>query len=124
MDARRQAREQKIRELLRELAGLQLEKMIEAGNFDETPHFGFIERTASELGKQVSREVQEQAAREVAAEGQGPSACPTCGAVCETTTQQRTVTGMDGPIELSEAVAECRRCRRSFFPSADSIGFR
>jgi hypothetical protein len=25
---------------------------------------------------------------------------------------------MDGPIELTESVAHCRRCRRSFFPSA------
>jgi hypothetical protein len=25
---------------------------------------------------------------------------------------------MDGPVELVEAVAHCRRCRRSFFPSA------
>jgi hypothetical protein len=25
---------------------------------------------------------------------------------------------MDGPVELLENVAHCRRCRRSFFPSA------
>jgi hypothetical protein len=25
---------------------------------------------------------------------------------------------MDGPIELTETVAHCRCCRRSFFPSA------
>jgi hypothetical protein len=124
MDAGRQARERKKRELLRELTELQLEEMIEAGDFDQTPHFGSIERTASELGKRLSREVQERAAREVAAEGQMPAACPTCGAVCEATTQQRTVAGMDGPIELTEAVAHCRRCRRSFFPSADSVGLR
>jgi hypothetical protein len=24
---------------------------------------------------------------------------------------------MDGPVELVETVAHCRRCRRSFFPS-------
>ena len=27
------------------------------------------------------------------------------------------VTGQDGPIELTETVANCPRCRRSFFPS-------
>jgi hypothetical protein len=31
---------------------------------------------------------------------------------------QRQVHSMDGPIELTESVAHCRRCRRSFFPSA------
>jgi hypothetical protein len=31
---------------------------------------------------------------------------------------------MDGPIELSEPVAHCRRCRRSFFPSAGTNGIR
>jgi hypothetical protein len=98
--------------------------MVEAGDFDQTPHFGAIERTASELGKRLSREVQERAAREVAAEGQAQVACPTCGAVCEATAKQRTVTGMDGPIELTETVGRCRRCRRSFFPSADGVGLR
>ena len=124
MDASEQGRERKKRELLRELAELHLEEMAEAGDFDQTPHFGAIERTASELGKRLSREVQERAAREVAAEGQAQAACPTCGAVCEATSQQRTVAGMDGPIELTEAVAHCRRCRRSFFPSAERIGLR
>ena len=124
MDADRQARERKKRELLRELAELQLEEMIEAGDFEQTPHFGAIERTASELGKRLSREVQERAGREVAAEGLTQAFCPTCGAACEATTQQRTVAGMDGPIELTEAVAHCRRCRRSFFPSADRVGLR
>jgi len=123
MDASEQGRERKKRELLRELAELHLEEMAEAGDFDQTPHFGAIERTASELGKRLSREVQERAAREVAAGCPPQSACPTCGAICEVATQQRTVTGMDGPIELTESVAHCRRCRRSFFPSADGVGF-
>jgi hypothetical protein len=25
---------------------------------------------------------------------------------------------MDGPIEVAETTAQCRHCRRSFFPSA------
>jgi hypothetical protein len=31
---------------------------------------------------------------------------------------RREVHSMDGPVELIETVAHCRRCRRSFFPSA------
>jgi hypothetical protein len=33
-------------------------------------------------------------------------------------THNREVSSMDGPLELTEAIARCRRCRRSFFPSA------
>lgn len=124
MDAARSVREERKRQLLRELAELHTEEMAEAGDLDESTHFGQVERTAMELGKQLSREVQERAAREMAAEGETQAACPTCGTICETTLQQRTVTGMDGPIELTEAVAHCRRCRRSFFPSADGVGLR
>jgi hypothetical protein len=124
MDAESQARQQRKRELLRKLAELQLEEMSEAGDFDQTPHFGVIERAASELGKQLSRETQERASREVAASSPAQAACPTCGAVCEATTSRRTVKSIDGPIELTEAVANCRRCRRSFFPSANGDGTR
>jgi hypothetical protein len=124
MEAENQARQQRKRELLRELAELHLEDMEEAGNFDQTPHFGVIERAASELGKQLSRETMERASREVAAGGEAQALCPTCGTVCDVTVRRRTVKSMDGPVELTEAVAECRRCRRSFFPSADGDGIR
>jgi hypothetical protein len=36
--------------------------------------------------------------------------------------EARPVTSMDGPIELTEPVAHCRRCRRSFFPSTCKSG--
>ncbi|MCA9197580.1 MAG: hypothetical protein KDA87_08590 [Planctomycetales bacterium] len=36
--------------------------------------------------------------------------------------EMRDVHSMDGPIELTEPVAHCRRCRRSFFPSAKNAG--
>ncbi len=124
MDAKSQARQQRIQKLLRELADLHLEEMGEAGNFDQTPHFGTIERAASEFGKQLSRETLERASREAVAGGQPRAPCPTCGKLCEVTTTRRTVKSIDGPVELTEAVAECRRCRRSFFPSADGDGAR
>jgi hypothetical protein len=123
MDAGRQTREERKRELLRELAELQVEEMVEAGTFDQTPHFSVIERATSQLGKEVLRETRERAARELVSQCPLQVACPTCGAICETTTQRRTVSSMEGPIELTESVADCRRCRRSFFPSADGVGF-
>ena len=124
MDAENQTRQQRKRQLLQELAELHLEEMVEAGDFDQTPHFGTIERAASALGSQLSREIQARASREVAADCTPQAPCPTCGASCEVTTKRRTVKSLDGPVELTEAVAECRRCRRSFFPSADGDGTR
>jgi len=124
MDARREAREQRKQELFRELAELEIEQLREAGIFEQTPHFSVIERAASQLSTELKHETQQQATREMAAEGPAQAACPTCGLICETTTQARAVTGLGGPFEATELVAHCRRCRRSFFPSAVSIGFR
>jgi hypothetical protein len=124
MDAERQTRQQRKRQLLQELAKLHVEEMVQAGDFDQTPHFGTIERATSELGKQLSREALERASREAVAGGQPQAPCPTCGASCGVTTRRRAVKSLDGPVELTEAVAECRRCRRSFFPSADGDGTR
>jgi hypothetical protein len=124
MEARRRAREQKKRQLPRELAAVHLEEMGEAGNFDQTPHFGAIEWAALELGRELSREALEQASREVAAGSPPEAPYPTCGQLCEVTTKRRVVKGMGGPVELTEAVADCRRCRRSSFPSTRGDGAR
>ena len=122
MDAKSRTRQERIQQLLRELAELHLEEMGEAGDFDQTPHFGDLERAASEFGKQLSRETLERASREAIAGGQPQAPCLTCGTLCEVTTRRRMVKSIDGPVALTEAVAECRRCRRSFFPSADGDG--
>ena len=119
MDAKSQARQQRKRQLLQELAELHVEEMVEAGNFDQTPHLSTIERATVELGKELSRETLARASREAVASGQTQVPCPVCGTLCEVTTKCRTVKSIGGPVALTEAVADCRRCRRSFFPSAD-----
>jgi hypothetical protein len=124
MDAKSQARQRRKRQLLQELVELHLEEMVEAGDFDQTPHFGVLERAASEFGKQLSRGTLERASREAVTGGQAQASCPTCGTLCDVTTTCRTIKGVDGPIALTEAVANCRQCRRSFFPSADDNGSR
>jgi hypothetical protein len=124
MDAEKQVREQRKRQLLEELAKLRVEEMVEAGDFDQTPHFGAVERAASGFGRQLSREIQARASREAAADSPPQAPCPTCGGSCEVRTKRRAVKSLDGPVELTEAVAACRRCRRSFFPSADGDGTR
>ena len=122
MDAGKRAREERKRKLLKELAQLNLDDMAEEGVFDDTPHFSAIEQAAREVGQQLSRETQEQAAREVAANCDSHEACPACGESSPVQTKRRTVASVDGPVELLEPVAYCRRCRRSFFPSTESNG--
>lgn len=122
MDAAQEARQQEKKLLLSRLAELLIEEQVEQGVFLETPHYSVIERAAVVLGRQLSRQAQERATREVAARCEPEAACPTCQTRCPVTTSVRSVTSIDGPVEITETVAECRRCRRSFFPSARGDG--
>jgi hypothetical protein len=117
MDAKRTALEGKLEDLLKQASGVAAElQALEQG--DGTPHFDQIELPAHDVGQQLSRMIQMTRAREVAAGGLEAMACPDCGRECGIETKDRNVHSMDGPIELTEIVAHCRRCRRSFFPSA------
>jgi len=91
---------------------------------DEVPHFDQIELPAHELGMRFSRAIQEERAREVALQELGRVYCPDCKKQCRVEIEPRSVSSIDGPIQLTEPVAHCRRCRRSFFPSADQDGLR
>lgn len=122
MDASTEARESRKKELLRELAELTIEEQVEEGVFLGTPHYSVIELTAINLGRELSREAQQRASREIAATCKSQAACPTCKAVCEVRVEKRDVTSLSGPVELTETVADCPKCRRSFFPSAGGDG--
>jgi hypothetical protein len=122
MDAAQETRERRKKELLSELAELMIEEQVEQGVFLETPHYSVIERAAITLGRQLSREAQARATREVAAACPPEAECPTCRTRCPVETVRREVTSMDGPVEMTETVASCRRCRRSFFPAARGVG--
>jgi hypothetical protein len=124
MDAARQAREARKKELLNQLAELLIEEQVEQGVFLETPHYSIIERQAVTLGRELSRQAQERGAREVAASCAPKVACPTCQSRCPVDTKTRLITSVDGPVELTETVAHCPQCRRSFFPSAGPAGDR
>jgi len=118
MDADREARQQKKQQLLNELAELEIEEMVDEGVFLGTPHYSIIECRAMTLGRELSREAQERGACEVAANCATQAACPTCRSSCQVETKKRQVISRDGPVELTETVAHCQTCRRSFFPSA------
>lgn len=117
MDAKQARLDEKLANLLRQAADVAAAMQgVEQG--PGTPHYDQIEGSAHEAGQRFSRMIQETRAREVAAEELAPRTCPDCGRERPVETKDRTVHSMDGPVELTETVAHCRRCRRSFFPSA------
>jgi hypothetical protein len=121
MDAKRQGLQKKLEDLLSQATAVavQMQGMDQGGG---TPHFDDIELPAHALGQRLSRMIQEGRAREVAADQAAEAACPSCGCSCRVSTKKRQMQSADGPLELLETVAKCRRCRRSFFPSAGSAG--
>ena len=117
MDAKQTKLEKKLSEILKQAADVAAQiQAIEQG--PGTPHYDQIEIPAHEVGQRLSRMVQANRTGEVAAQEDAECACPDCGQSCRVDVNKREVHSMDGPVELIETVAHCRRCRRSFFPSA------
>lgn len=122
MEASQQVRERKKKEHLLALAELMIEEQVEEGVFLGTPHYSVIEIAAMNLGHELSQEAQQRGAREIAASFESQAACPTCQTVCDVRVEKRDVTSLSGPVELAETIADCPKCRRSFFPSAGGAG--
>jgi hypothetical protein len=118
MDAECDALERRKYELLSEAAEIEVEQQRRRGMFKKVPHFSEIERIGRGLGQLLSRATQGRLANEVAAEVPVERPCPTCGRVCQIEAVRRTVSGIDGPIEMLEPKGHCPACRRDFFPSA------
>ena len=117
MDAKQAVMEEKLAELLKQAATVASQlQALEQG--PGTPHYDQIELPAHETGQRLSRMIQSVRVGDVAAEQSPEVDCPECGQSCPVQTQSREVHSMDGSVGLSETVAYCRRCRRSFFPSA------
>jgi hypothetical protein len=123
MDAKRDRLQKELEDLLARTSAVAARlQAIEQG--PGTPHYDQIELPAHRLGQRFSRMIQSERAREVAASGLQDAPCPDCGLKCPVQTNKREVHSMDGPLKIVETVAECRRCRRSFFPSACRVGIR
>ncbi|GIX00023.1 MAG: hypothetical protein KatS3mg111_3355 [Pirellulaceae bacterium] len=123
MDAKREQLKKKFEHHFEQATRLAAEiQALEQG--DQVPHFDDIELPAHELGQRFSRGIQEKRAREVALKKPDKASCPHCRRKYPVEIEVRTVHSMDGPIELAEPVAYCRRCRRRFFPSAFCNGVR
>jgi hypothetical protein len=121
MEAKQSRLQKKLDKLLAEVTAVAVELQgIDEGS--STPHFDQIELPARAMGQRVSRMIQNQRVREVASRQAPTAPCPQCGEACGVRTKSRAVKSADGPLELLETIAKCRRCRRSFFPSAGSAG--
>jgi hypothetical protein len=118
MEAARDARNEEKSRLLNRLAELLVEEQHEQGVFDAVPHYSVLERASRALGQELGRTAQQRVAAEVAATSEAAAPCPTCGQRCPVEMQKRTVSSIDGPVELIEPRADCPACRRAFFPSA------
>src|SRR5262245_49838703 len=115
MDERTIALKAKLEKLLRESAEAAVELDRSNGTIQGVPHYSVIELRAHELGKQLSREIQQRHMGHVAAEPELRRPCPKCGKICEVTSMKRSVTSIDGAFDLPELKGSCPACRRDFF---------
>jgi hypothetical protein len=118
MDAAYDALEREKLRLLERVAEIEAQQHRQQGLFDKVPHFNEIEEAGQKLGRFLSRLSQSRLVNEVAACEVVVRACPTCHEACKVEMVKRTVTGLDGPLDVIEPKAHCPACRRDFFPSA------
>ena len=88
----------------------------------EDVRFHDMESAGHALGQAVAQAATERLTFARAERLSGSQPCPTCNRACLITHEERPLTTVDGPIELSEPVCHCPTCRRDFFPSASCIG--
>jgi uncharacterized protein with PIN domain len=116
-------------ELQEKLAGLLIEAAQVSVDLDRlngtvqgVPHYSIIELRAHELGRQLSRQIQQHHMAAVVNHHVGRARCPACGTESILEAVKRPLTSIDGSVELQELEGSCRKCRRSFFPSPGTAG--
>ncbi len=124
MEDRQVVLREKIERLMREAAEAEVELSRVSGAIVGVPHYSEIESRAHELGRQLSRQVQQRQLAETAATAPDRAKCPACGTSSELSTRSRDITSADGPVPIQELQGQCPSCRRAFFPSADDSGAR
>jgi DNA-directed RNA polymerase subunit RPC12/RpoP len=107
----------RLERLLREAAEVETELSRADGTIRGVPHYSLIEGRAHELGKRLSRQVQQRQMSELAASQAVTAKCPDCGTLVRLRPRQRDVKSVDGDATLQELVGDCPRCRKSFFPA-------
>lgn len=108
---------ERLERLLREAAEVEVELSRADGTIKGVPHYSLIEGRAHELGKRLSRQVQQRQMSELAASQAETARCPECGTLVRLQHRQRDVKSVDGDTTLQELAGDCPRCRKSFFPA-------
>lgn len=106
-----------LERLLHEAAEVEVELSRADGTIKGVPHYSQIEGRAHELGKRLSRQVQQRQMSELAASQAETARCPECGTLVRLQPRQRDVKSVDGNTTLQELVGDCPCCRKSFFPA-------
>jgi DNA polymerase II large subunit len=122
MEGGNSALREKVAKLIREAAEAKVALDRAEGKIKGVPHYSVIEDAAHELGREVSRLVQQIHMTDLLARQSLSGKCPQCGGRQALRTQHRTVASGDGPVDLIELVGDCTCCRRAFFPSAGKPG--
>ena len=122
MDDQTELLRDELSEILRRAAELKVALDRANGTVRGVPHYSVIEEAAEEIGRELSRRVQECHAAELATEHLAPAKCPECGTRCQTRVARKKRTSVAGPVALAEPAAHCPRCRRDFFPSPRADG--
>jgi Zn finger protein HypA/HybF involved in hydrogenase expression len=122
MDGESLQLEKKLASLLREAAEVSVALDRSNGTIQGVPHYSVIEGRAHELGRQLSRQIQQRQVAEIVAAQAATASCPGCGRRRHAIPTKRSVTSVDGDIELQELEGYCPSCRRAFFPAEGDIG--
>jgi hypothetical protein len=122
MDVAMAAMKEKLNRLLKEAAQVSVALDRADGTITGIPHYSMIEARAHELGQQLSREIQARQMGELVAGRTATALCPKCRARCDLDFKERTVTSIDGPVEIQELQGYCPDCRRAFFPRQGDTG--
>lgn len=122
MDGKTEELQAKLEELLREAATVSVALDRANGIIRGVPHYSVIESRAHELGRQLSRQIQERHMGEIAAAQVPRAACPGCGTRCDVRVKKRPVSSIDGTVEMQDLEGDCPKCRKAFFPVAGDIG--
>jgi hypothetical protein len=122
MEGRRRLLEEKLSRLLSEVAQVEVELSRAEGAIVGMPHYSVIESRAHQLGRRLSRQVQQQQMAESTATAAPRARCPACGTICELEAKKRPITSIDGLLPIQELKGRCPSCRRDFFPASGDLG--
>ena len=122
MDGATAVLKEKLNRLLIEAAQVSVALDRADGTISGVPHYSMIEVRAHELGQQLSCEIQARQRGKLVAGRTATAPCPKCRARCELDLKKRTVTSIDGPVEVQELEGYCPDCRRTFFPRQGDAG--